>query len=433
MPYATPSNHSRPDIELGSYLYEIWLAGNSWVKRRVETVDFLGAGSLRRRVSVDFQIPDSEFLYGVSPRAVPLALLEKRPLVDFDITDESGSVLPIGTRAENCFAAWSMLAAAASVEIEYLDVDVALLDIEDLWNDLRVIAFGEPAAALQMLSSFETTPDPIRSGLAASSYFDSVARTLAALFMLLVPVRGTPGDRRVIKFQYIEVLNRLGSGWERFTETMGWKPARFEFGAPAVGESESYHFEVAAPADLQVARSVLVLEDPLAGKTAVEGTSTGSRAHLYVTGQEPDVDGTALMGLRLSKAGLLRSGCVVAGMVFAVLLLFFAAGFLDNKPRDIQSAILLALPALVATLIVRPGEHGLATELLLGVRSAVALAGGVAYTAALFLGLGIRGEPLYTSWKVFLGIAGLCFGSLFLAFWACKRDSSAERPITGAL
>ncbi|HYO00096.1 MAG TPA: hypothetical protein VEU28_10520 [Actinomycetota bacterium] len=176
MPYATPSDHSRPDLELGSYLSEIWLAGNGWVKRRVETVDFLGAGSLRRRVSVDVQIPDSEFLYGVSPRVVFLALVEKRPLVGFDITDESGSVLPIGTRAENCFAAWSMLAAAASVEIEYLDVDVALLDIENLWHDLRVIAFGEPGAALQMLSSFETTWDPVRSGLAASSYFDWVAR-----------------------------------------------------------------------------------------------------------------------------------------------------------------------------------------------------------------------------------------------------------------
>ncbi|HEX2149418.1 MAG TPA: hypothetical protein VHI31_04500, partial [Actinomycetota bacterium] len=258
MPEATPSNHYRPDLELGSYLYEIWLAGNSWVKRRVETVDFLGAGSLRRRVSVDFQIPESGFMFGVSPRPIPLALLEKRPLIDFDITDEAGGVLPVCTRAENCFAAWSMLAAVASVEMEYLEVDEPLRDIEDLWKDLRAIAFGEPAAAFAVLSSFETAPDPVRSGLAVSSYFDSVARTLAELFMLLVPVRGTPGDRRVIKFKYIEVLNRLGSGWERFTETMGWKPARFEFSAPAVGECESYHFELAAPADLQVARSVLV-------------------------------------------------------------------------------------------------------------------------------------------------------------------------------
>jgi hypothetical protein len=414
-------NPPEPDLELGSYLFELWLAGNGWVRRRVETVDFLGAGTLSRRVSVDFEIPRTDF--GTpSPLPVPLALLEKRPLVDFDVFDEAGNALPVFTRAENAYAAWSMLAAVAAVEIRDADGDGPL---EPLWEDFRSITSSDSQTALEVLDGFGESEDRLRRTLAESSFFNAVARTLATFFLLLVPVEGTPGQRRVIKFRYTLGLRRFGSRPERFCQAMGWMPAGFEFYVPAVGESQSYHFELAAPTDLQVARSILHLEDPVSGRENIEGVSTGTRAHLYTNNREPDVDGTALVWLQISRTGLLRSGCVVAGMILAVLLFFYATGRLDRPPRDIQSAILLTLPALVATLVVRPGEHGLVTELLLGVRSAVALAGAVAYTAALLLGSGTRGEMLYGSWKVLLGLSSLCFVSLFLAFLRCKPKSSA--------
>ncbi len=415
---------SKPDLELGGYLFELWLAGNGWVRRRVETVDFLGAGSLRRSVSVDFEIPETNFVTP-HPLPVPLALLERRPLVDFDIVDEAGSAMPVCTRAENAYAAWSMLAAVAAAEINDADGEGAERAIEPLYEDLRIIAFGDSQAALQLLEDLGESEDDLKRTLAESSFFDAVARTLATVFLLLVPVGGSPGQRRVVKFRYTLGLKRFGSGPERFCQAMGWMPAGFEFYVPAVGESESYHFELAAPTDLEVARSRLRLKDPVTGREEIEGVSTGTRAHLYTTGKEPDVDGTALVWLQISRTGLLRSGCVVAGMILAVLLVFFATGRLDRPPRDIQSAILLTLPALVATLVVRPGEHGLVTELLLGVRSAIALAGAAAYTAALLLGSGTRGEMLFVSWKVLLGLSSLCFMSLLLAFLMCKRKSSA--------
>ncbi len=382
-----------PDLELGSYLFELWLAGNGWVRRRVETVDFLGAGSLRRSVSVDFEIPETDFVTH-GPLPVPLALLERRPLVDFDVVDEAGSALPVCTRAENRFAAWSMLAAVAAAEIADADGKGRGLSIEPLYEDLRTIAFGDSKVALQVLEGLAESGDELNRTLAESSFFDAVARTLATVFLLLVPIEGSPGQRRVVKFRYTLGLARRGSGPERFFQAMGWMPARFAFYVPEVGESESYHFELAAPQDLEVSRSILQLTDPVTGREDIEGVSTGSRAHLYTTGKEPDVDGTALVWLQISRTGLLRSGCVVAGMICAVLLFFYASGRLDRPPRDIQSAILLTLPALVATLVVRPGEHGLVTELLLGVRSAVALSGAVAYTAALLLGTGTSGEVL---------------------------------------
>lgn len=418
------SERLEPDLELGSYLFELWLAGNGWVKRRVETVHFLGAGTLSRRVSVDFEIPDTDFKTP-KPLPVPLALLEKRPLVDFDVFDEARNALPVCTRAENSYAAWSMLAAVAAVEIRDADGNGEGGSTEPLWEDLKSIASGDSAEALKVLDGFAESEDHLRRTLAESSFFNAVARTLATVFLLLVPIGGTPGQRRVIKFRYTLGLRRFGSGAERFCQAMGWMPAGFEFYVPAVGESESYHFELAAPTDLEVARSILRLKDPVTGREEIEGVSTGTRAHLYTNNREPDVDGTALVWLQISRTGLLRSGCVVAGMIFAVLLFFYATGRLDRPPRDIQSAILLTLPALVATLVVRPGEHGLVTELLLGVRSAIALAGATAYTAALLLGTGTGGEMLFVSWKLLLGLSGLCFVSLFLAFLKCKPKSSA--------
>lgn len=417
-------NQSEPDLELGSYLFELWLAGNGWVRRRVETVDFLGAGSLRRSVSVDFEIPDTDFKTP-RPLPVPLALLEKRQLVDFDVFDEARNALPVCTRAENSYAAWSMLAAVAAVEIRDADGNGAGRSVEPLWEDLWSIASGDAQGALEVLDGFAESEDHLGRTLAESSFFDAVARTLATVFLLLVPVEGPAGQRRVIKFRYTLGHRRFGSATERFCQSMGWMPAGFEFYVPAVGESESYHFELAAPTDLEVARSTLHLKDPVTGWEDIEGVSTGTRAHLYTTGKQPDVDGTALIWLQISRTGLLRSGCVVAGMICAVLLFFYATGRLDRPPRDIQSAILLTLPALVATLVVRPGEHGLVTELLLGVRSAVAMSGAVAYIAALLLGTGTRGEVLLVSWRVLLVLSSLCFVSLFLAFLMCKPKSSA--------
>lgn len=266
------SERLEPDLELGSYLFELWLAGNGWVRRRVETVDLLGAGSLRRSVSVDFEIPDTDFKTP-RPLPVPLALLEKRPLVDFDVFDEARNALPVCTRAENSYAAWSMLAAVAAVEIRDADENGGR-SVEPLWEDLRYIASGDSQEARKILDGFAESEDHLRRTLAESSFFDAVARTLATVFLLLVPVEGTAGQRRVIKFRYTLGHRRFGSGTERFCQSMGWMPAGFEFYVPAVGESESYHFELAAPTDLEVARSILHLKDPVTGWEDIEGVSS---------------------------------------------------------------------------------------------------------------------------------------------------------------
>jgi hypothetical protein len=78
----------------------------SWVHRRVESISLEDPETIRRRVSVDFTLfsdlpplittGDGDPLF-----FVPLTLLRKQPLVDFDLRDEEGRALPLLTREWN--------------------------------------------------------------------------------------------------------------------------------------------------------------------------------------------------------------------------------------------------------------------------------------------------------------------------------------------
>jgi hypothetical protein len=76
-----------------------------WVHRRVETVTYRDETSLRRQTSVDFTIPKWVDVYptghGSEIVYIPITLLDKRLLEDFDLRDEAGTVLSLLPRAEN--------------------------------------------------------------------------------------------------------------------------------------------------------------------------------------------------------------------------------------------------------------------------------------------------------------------------------------------
>ena len=70
---------------------------SDWVHRRVEVVEFVTDEVMRRRVSIDFTVP--ERLPVVAGRTVvPLALMRKRPMTAFDLRDEDGRPLSVRVR-----------------------------------------------------------------------------------------------------------------------------------------------------------------------------------------------------------------------------------------------------------------------------------------------------------------------------------------------
>ncbi len=226
-----------------------------WVKRRVETINFETATSIRRKVSVDVRLQhdlfdepvvrwgDDDFHY------VPIAQLRKGRLVRFDLRDEDGSALPLITKKKNSAIAAAMLAAVAqslvanevasgdsSIEI----VDVSAIEIPSaLISDFRRLAYLElhtrdsiegadaiidrfKAASERpgcrpvsdwdwlltegRLRSTNASLDDWRAAVGADIGFASLAYDLARHYFIYAPLRHDPGQRRIVKFSYSEFL-----------------------------------------------------------------------------------------------------------------------------------------------------------------------------------------------------------------------------------
>lgn len=95
---------------------------NDWVKRRVESIEFVSDTSVRRSTSVDFRIrswlPKPLLKWnGVHMHYMPLALLRKKSLTEFDLYDEENRALSLLTRDKNSAIAAAALSALAQVTV----------------------------------------------------------------------------------------------------------------------------------------------------------------------------------------------------------------------------------------------------------------------------------------------------------------------------
>lgn len=389
---------------------------HDWMHRRVENVSFVDDRSLERRVSVDLTVPGSELMVIERVPFVPLAFLDKEVLVAFDARDESGASVPTLTKQQNGRIAWATLVRVAAYA---LDTDAPLT--EELLEELRQVAVGDPVTAQEVLDGIDDRAeagDPVANSLVQNWMFESLAYDLATKFLLLAALDEVPGTRRVLKFSYITALTQPGdlrSRAERFASQMGWIPAEFDFLVPAVGEAASYHFEFTTPPELQISASqVLVETNDLVYVT--EGINAGSRAHAYVGQEDPQSEGFVSVWLRAPRTGLLRASLVVTALTALLLFFFLDEERIASVAANEPVAILLAVPALVSSFIVRPGEHSLATRLLMGIRLAVGLSGLSAYVAATLLVAEVSDPTLLCWWGVLAIVAGICFLSTLVAF-----------------
>lgn len=240
-----------------------------WVKRRVEQVRFVSTSSFGRRHSVDFRM--QEEIFGVPPVSwdgkrvhfVPLVLLHKQALSNFDLRDESGTALPMASRRKNAGIGTATLAAWAQtlihqrlvqqiqhtrehggnkkknlppiarsseligpqsirlpVEVEglfwrlcyrsYFDSDLVPTDRESAKDALRevLVAPYESDRVLDWRWREEdglwtaASGDPWLPVLNRFDLFRQLASDLARLFILYVPIELEKGRRRIVKFSY---------------------------------------------------------------------------------------------------------------------------------------------------------------------------------------------------------------------------------------
>src|SRR3954449_7111596 len=101
----------------GDALAALLLAEEAWVHRRVETLDVLSDEIVRRQMSVDFALPAPlrpALRVGEEQAVVPLALMRKQILRNFDLRNEAEEAVPVLARDHTTLLAGAAVLAQGS-------------------------------------------------------------------------------------------------------------------------------------------------------------------------------------------------------------------------------------------------------------------------------------------------------------------------------
>jgi hypothetical protein len=413
--YDTRKGLSDQDAALvGAMTARLLATWDRWVNRRVERVTFCDADALRRDVSVDFTLPlwfhDRRKAAHSVPRRfanrsklakvrtqiprrqlIPLAFLRKGILVNFSMRDEAGNSLPLLTSAQNAQVAEAVLLSLATRILG--DVPKAICcDIRDVVRESHNSSTRPSPAEIAHNSLFNNRDHalPQREALGRYGTFTSAASTFVKYFLALSMLDIYPTQRRIIHFSYEEPLHEsVGKGPRHlfsFVRRIAFGEARvLAFGAPAVSQSHSYHFEVESPDGHMITARESFLYDFRSPKP-VRTQHTGSlrRAHFHMSHLKPGSKAAFLIHVRPRPYTIVRGAtgtCLLA--LLAIGIVTSRYGALQGAITEIAAAVLLSFAGLASLFAVRDGEQDIATSLLFPLRTLLAAPVGLTFCAAL--------------------------------------------------
>jgi hypothetical protein len=404
---------------IGERCAELLCNGADWLDRRKEAVELLDERTLHRAMSVDLAL--AEDLPNVRGHYMcPLFLLEKgrAQSTNFDFKDEAGKSLALPTRRDNELVSTAVLQAAAEKVLDRSAMS------EELWTSLAAIAQLEPGDAEAELLRFglsgdQVPDDPAARALRDNDDFQWLAETLAASSVLIVPLAGKVGDRKIIKLSFDQDVDDLTKGSRRGFLRAGWSGYSFAVDSPFVG-ARSFHFEVVVPAGVELTRARLtVASRDRYGQATIYGPR--QRMHLYVPEAEDQRTAVTALDLRLGRAGFATAAVVASGAVVAVLGLFVGLAGKIGEGASSAPSLLLALPGIIATLVLRVEEQTITSRLLAWSRGFLLVSALCAYGAALRLGVDpptasspVMACDLRKVWVPLLGLAVVAFVGLVL-------------------
>jgi hypothetical protein len=242
---------------------------------------------------------------------------------------------------------------------------------------------------------------PMVYRLMASAIFRSRVEELAQNYVVHVGASTPPGSRRIIKLRYESEIRfaRPKGRFLRLWQSLGWRA--WQVDVLIGGRGGSHHLEVAAPPGVDV---VGIVADPVVLPENVPARRRGSwrrpagarplitaawwlalvywqpTAAFSSSGYAPHVHinppGAAMVRyraaifVRVSRPGWLTASWLVALVISAVigagrfsLQVVYSKGAAGEAGT--AATLLLALLGVFATMLVRPGEHPLASRLLL--------------------------------------------------------------------
>ena len=352
-------------IEAGAAVLPWIWEPSDHVRRRVESVAFLDGRSIRRHVSVDFELPVGGVLLDdrwVHP--IPLAFFERGPvLLDFDLTDESGAAIPAVFGGASNELTTSVVAAAAR---DVLGRPASPYLVHLLWPERAVAA----AVPVWLRSEWDV--------LAGNAAFRWLVELLEGKYPLYAVLPASdPRGHRVLKYSHTV---RYFPSRPDVRETLGWRPTSLTFDLPSLGDSLSYHFEFEAPEGLAVAR--LRVEVPATGEELTIPAEGRRLAHAHIFEEGVGVSGRIKVEVQPVRRGLVTTAAL-STLLTAALLTFAAVFTAQVRASSSATSLLLAIATLVsAASSARPGEHGLTSYFLRGARRIAGLTGLLAFAAA---------------------------------------------------
>ncbi len=363
----------------------------AWRHRRVETITVLTHEQVRRHVSIDFTVPvDQREGLRVSAEefVVPLALLMKRPLVHFDLRNEEQHAISLLTADQHRTIARELL-------YRQLDSDEAGEDV--------VLAAGELIEAV-----LEDQPRDLEGEIAAleSAHgvelpdFRAIASVLSRYFILWAIVRGLD-RRRVFKFA--------------FDEPVGRTSFVYFIGARGCTEAESYHLEVAVPADLKARRTLLV--DAATGRRLAAGGRNTDRPALYFRAEPPLPETPELViEFAAERWRFLAPAALVASIIALLIAPPFLFSDLTALPDTAGAAVglVLSTSAVFSVLILRTDEHPLLRLMLVRARALLAVSTVAALFAAASIGFRTAEWVIEGTWALAALVSVLTAGILIV-------------------
>ena len=370
--------------ELGANSTAAFLPDQWWLFRRVEYVSFIGALGLRRKISVDFEIPSG--LPSTRRRSgplvyVPLSVLTKwPPLLSFDLTvdDQPGHLLTASGNGEMDAALLDALIARCLGSHHSFCCRSASHALATRRGSEAWAAYDQLRGLLE-----NAEPEDLRRQVLR------IAHSMAQSQHLWVPVTGYAGDRHVAHFSY-DVRYATSERFPiRAARTLAWGGGNEWLEIPHVGQTGSYHIDVEAPEGLLVMdTSVYFLYDKsrygdeTPDPPEVEIQQVGERTHIYTPSERP---GSAFLVVRMMPRwrGFIGAAWLMAIGIAALLTAFWRWAPYLSQDATSSVAILVIAPAVLGVITLRSGVHPRTLDRLIGVQLLLFASASLSVFAAL--------------------------------------------------
>jgi hypothetical protein len=362
-------------------------------------------------VRVELYVPEQAPVFrgddGLVYRLVPLSVMRRKTLVNFELRDADGRDAVLPSLRHNQAITESVLLACADATIQQAENSTHAGAV----SRAEVAAFVHQVVSgtqQQLTAAYESlthqTAAPTVLELVEHRMFRAILDRLADNFVLWVMVPAGVPRRRVLTFSCDEPL-RLRyrkPGFKKDKYELGkmlkfWRPVvwrsalgltatRIEFPVPAAENAASFHFEIDSPKGLQVTKASLLAGRPKQAAPSldhVEGRFPTVGLHVI---EVPNGSlSRAQVGLRVVTRGWLTTSTLSSWAVFALLLAFANHDTVLKRTGDLPALILVALASGIAALIAQPDPHGLAAHLLKWARALATIAVALPLVATSFI------------------------------------------------